>query len=234
MHGESRKRRNHADAIVDALAHADDPAAADANTGFAHVSERVEAVLVRARGDDRAVIFRRGVEVVVVVVEACRLETPRLWLVEHAKRGAGLEPDRLDAFDHRADLIEIALLGLAPRGAHAEAAGARTFRRARLGHDGIDAHQLLRLHAGLVMGALRTIGAIFRTAAGLDRDEGRHLHLGRIEVRPMNALCAKDQFGKRKRKERAHLLARPVVANGVELVRVAFARNGAIIHEGAP
>jgi hypothetical protein len=49
-----------------------------------------------------AVIFRRGIEVVVVVVEAGRLETARLALREHAERGAGLQPDRFDACDHRA------------------------------------------------------------------------------------------------------------------------------------
>src|SRR5262249_137724 len=71
---------------------------------------------------DRAVIFRRGVEVMVVIVEAGCLEPPRLALREHAERGAGLEPDRFDGFDHRADLLEVAVLRLTPRRAHAEAA----------------------------------------------------------------------------------------------------------------
>ena len=52
------------------LAHADDAAAADVHAGVAHALERVEAVLVVARGDDLAVELGRGVEVVVVVVEA--------------------------------------------------------------------------------------------------------------------------------------------------------------------
>jgi len=68
------------------LAHADDAAAADVNAGLAHMLERVEAVLIGARGDDGAVIFRRGVEVVVVVVEAAAFEPERLGLRQHAER----------------------------------------------------------------------------------------------------------------------------------------------------
>ena len=61
-----------------ALAHADDAAAADVDAGVAHMRQRVEAVLIGAGGDDLAVEFRRGVEVVVVIVEAGRLEPLRL------------------------------------------------------------------------------------------------------------------------------------------------------------
>src|SRR2546429_3739535 len=136
MRGQVRERDDHADAILGTLAHADDAAAADVDAGVAHVAERVEAVLVGARRDDGAVIFRRGVEGVVVVVEAGGPETPRPALRGHAERGAGLEPDRFDARDHLAHLVEVAVLRLAPRRAHAEAARARAFRRPRLGADG--------------------------------------------------------------------------------------------------
>jgi hypothetical protein len=52
------------------VAHADDAAAASLQAGIAHVLQRVQAVLVLARVDDRIVVVRRGVEVVVVVVQA--------------------------------------------------------------------------------------------------------------------------------------------------------------------
>ena len=52
------------------LAHADDAAAAGLHAGVAHVRQRVEAVLELAGVDDLAVELRRGVEVVVVVVQA--------------------------------------------------------------------------------------------------------------------------------------------------------------------
>ena len=52
------------------LAHADDASAADADAGRADALERVEAILVAARRDHLAVELGRGVEIVVVVVEA--------------------------------------------------------------------------------------------------------------------------------------------------------------------
>jgi hypothetical protein len=41
----------------------------------------------------------------------------------------------------------------------------------------------------------------------------------------MNLLGAKDQLWKRERNERAHLLARPVVADGAELARRVLTRS---------
>ena len=106
---------------------------------------------------------------------------------EHAERGAGLEPERLDARDHLADLVEIAVLGLAPGRAHAEAARAGRLGGARLGEHRVDRHQLLGLDAGVVVHALRAIGAVLRAAAGLDRQQRRNLHFGRIEVQAVDA-----------------------------------------------
>ena len=70
MLGQGRERMDHADAVVFVFAHADDAAAAHIDAGVAHMRQRVEAVLEGARGDDLLVILRRGVDVVVVIVEA--------------------------------------------------------------------------------------------------------------------------------------------------------------------
>ena len=67
----------------------------------------------------------------------------RLRLGQHAERHAGLEPERFDALDHGANLIEIAILRRAPGGAHAEAAGAGVARGARFGEHLVERHQLL-------------------------------------------------------------------------------------------
>src|SRR5262249_39715924 len=158
-------------AVLAALSHADDAAAAHVDAGAAHVIERVEPVAVGARGDDLAVELRRGVEIVVVVVEAGIFQPPRLRTGQHAERRAGLEPERLDALAPRAHSIGGAVLRIAPGRAHAEAARAGALRRLRLGDDRRRVHQLLGLHARLVVRALRTIGAVLRAAAGLDRQE---------------------------------------------------------------
>jgi hypothetical protein len=110
-------------------------------------------------------------------------------------------------------MIEVAVLGLAPGRAHAEAARARRLRGARLGEHGIEVHQLFRPDAGRVAGGLRAIGAVLRAAAGLDREQRRNLHLGRIEVEAVNALRAEDQFRERQREQFAHVGLRPVVAD---------------------
>ena len=78
MHRQRRQRMDHAGTIVGALAHADDAAAADMDAGVAHMIERVEPLLIGARGDDLAVEFRRGVEIVVVVIETGLLQPLRL------------------------------------------------------------------------------------------------------------------------------------------------------------
>ena len=68
--GQVRERREHRGAVARGLAHADDAATADLEAGVAHRGQRVETILVGARGDDLAVELRRRVDVVVVVVEA--------------------------------------------------------------------------------------------------------------------------------------------------------------------
>ena len=53
-------------AVLDAFAHADDAAAADLDACAPHALERIQPVLIAARGDDLAVELSRGVEIVVV------------------------------------------------------------------------------------------------------------------------------------------------------------------------
>ena len=76
------------------------------------------------------------------------------------------------------------------------------------------------LDAGLVMRALRAIGAVLRAAAGLDRQQRRELHLARVEVPRCTLLRAEHQFGERQVEQRAHFRARPVVAERGEGGRV--------------
>ena len=95
--------------------------------------------------------------------------------------------------------------------------------------DRVAAHQLFGIDPGVVVDALRTIRAVLGTAAGLDREQRRNLHLARIEVLAMNALGAEQQLGERQREQRAHLVARPVVANrGILACQV----RGVVVHTG--
>ena len=102
-----RERAQHRRAIAHGFAHADDAAAADIEARVAHRGERVEPILVGARGDDLAVELRRGVDVVVVVVEAGVLELVRLLGREHAERRAGLHAERAHFANHRRDGFDV-------------------------------------------------------------------------------------------------------------------------------
>src|SRR4029450_8251881 len=163
------QRADHAARAPAPSPHADDAAAAHMNAGVAYMAERVEPLLVGAGRDDLAVELGRGIKVVIVVVEAGSPELPRLLRREHAERGAGLEPERAHAMDHRTHLVELAVLRLAPGPPHAEAARTRIAGCPRLPEHGLEAHQLLSLHASFVVRALRAIGAVLRAAAGLGR-----------------------------------------------------------------
>jgi hypothetical protein len=132
------------------------------------VFERFQAVFVSARGDDPRIKLGRAVEVVIAKIEAGLFESPRQRGGAHAERRAGREPERLDALDDGADGIAPLQKGLAPVSRAARAALSTAAER----------HRPFRAHAGFVARAFRTIGAVFRAAAGFDRQLGRNLHRG--------------------------------------------------------
>jgi hypothetical protein len=170
-----------AGAVAAGLAHADDAAAAGAHAGVAHIGQGVEALLVGAGGDDLVVVVRAGVEVVIVVVEAGVLQGHGLVRRQHAQGGAGLQAQGLHAADHGGQLGQVAVLQVAPGGAHAEALRPVAGLARALAITLVGVHQLLGLHAGLEVGRLAAIAAVLGAAAGLDRQQLRQLHLGGVE-----------------------------------------------------
>ncbi|MNM92233.1 hypothetical protein D3C81_1045580 [compost metagenome] len=207
------KRQQQADAVVAGFAHADDAAAAGLQPGVAHVFQRVQAVLVLAGMDDGVVVIRRGVQIVVVVVQPGFLERLRLVAFEHAQGGAGFQAQCLHFLDHRRHLGDVAVLGRTPRRAHAEARGAGLLGRAGAGDHAVGVHQLLRVHAGVIALSLRAVGTVFRATAGLDREQGGDLDFCRIEMLPVCAGSAVQQFGEGQIEQGLQLFAFPVVAD---------------------
>ena len=176
------------DAVVVALAHPEDAAAADLDSCVPDMAQRREAVVVAARGDDRLVEVPAGVEIVVVVVEARRAQPLGLTEIEHPEGGAALEPERLDRADHLDDLVERRAVGrLPPRRADAEAVGAARPRPRRGGRDRGHAHQPGGLDTRVVVGRLWAVPAVLRAAAGLNAQERRALHDRRIVMAPVHA-----------------------------------------------
>ena len=195
------------------LAHADDAAAAHVDPRLADALERLEPVAIGAGGDDLCVIFGRGVDIVVVIVESRLGEPIGLVVGEHAQGHAGLEAHRLDPLDHRQDRIHVAVLGAAPSRAHAEALRTRGLCLARGFEHLLDHHQLGRLEVGLVACRLAAIAAILGTAAGLDRQQGRELDRVGIMILAVHALGPPEQVVERQIEQRRDLGPRPIVTH---------------------
>ena len=145
----------------------------------------------------------------VVVVEPRRAQPLRLARRQQAQRGAGLQTDLLDARDHRLDRVQIPVVGAAPGRPHAEPRRARRPGRAGGVENVLQPHQALIGDAGVEMGALRAIGAVLGTAAGLDAEQGGDLHPVGVEMTAMDRLRLEDQVVEGAREQRQRALPRP-------------------------
>ena len=155
-----------------ALAHANNPTAANRDPGGTHFGEGVEPILERTRRDDLPVIFGRAVDIVIVIIEPGVGKRRGLIRRQHAERHARFQPHRLDARDHRADLGHVAVLRAAPGSAHTEALRSRRLGLRCRGEHRLDVHQLLGLEPAVGRRRLAAVAAILRAAAGLDGQQG--------------------------------------------------------------
>ena len=200
--GQVRELLQQAGAIVIALAHADDAATADVDVLGAQVFQRVEPILVIAGGDDFLVVLGRGIEVVVVIIEPGGFQFTRLLARQHAERDAGLHAEILDQADHFDDLVEVLVGRVTPGRAHAKTGGAILFRIQRRRAHFLDRQQSFAFEPGVVAGALRAIGAIFRAGAGLDTQQGADLNRVRIEIGAVRGLRLEHQVIERQLEKR--------------------------------
>jgi hypothetical protein len=93
-------------------------------------------------------------------------------------------------------------LRAAPRGAHAEACCAGVLRGLGGIDNAADIGERLVFDTGVVARRLRTVAAIFRAAAGLDRHQRRQLDgVGRV-MRAMDVLRMQQQVGEGQREQR--------------------------------
>lgn len=112
-------------------------------------------------------------------------------------------------------MIEISIFRNTPGRGHAEA-GRPSFLCGLSGSGHLSSiHQTGGLHPGVIMGALRAIAAIFRTASGLDTEQGRGFDVVCIEILAVNAQCSKYQISERQAVQALGLCARPIIANGL-------------------
>ena len=90
---ERGELRGQLGALLERLAHADDPAAADLHPQLAHELQRLPALLPRVRGDDVAEVRAGGLEVVVVAVHAEVAQLLALLAGEDAERAGDVDLD---------------------------------------------------------------------------------------------------------------------------------------------
>ena len=214
MRGLGGQHLEQGGAVAVALAHADDAAATQLDPGAAHHRQGVQPVLVGAGADDPAVELGAGVEIVVVGGEAGLGQPRRLMGLEHAEGDAGLHADGVDSAHHLDHGVELgAVAHLAPCRAHAEARGAGRLGLGRRRHHLGRVHDLVagQLHLGMV-GRLRAIAAILRTAAGLDRKQAGALDGVGVVMLAVNAAGAVDQVEQRRLVDRQQFVDRPVGA----------------------
>lgn len=157
----------------------------------------VEAVLVVAGIDHRFVVLGRGVKVVVVVIQPGRAQGLGLVRLEHAHGGAGFHAQAFDGGDELDDFFDVAVLGRAPGCAHAKAGRARVLGGLGGGAHFVHGHELLRLHARVVLGRLRAIAAVLGATAGLDRQQRGQLHIALWPVLAVHGLGLVEQVHER-------------------------------------
>ncbi len=203
------------EAVGGGFAHADDAAAADGDAGVADVLEGVEAVLVSAGGDDGAVEFGGGVEVVVVGVAAGGFEACGLGVGEHAEGAADFEAEVVDGGDEIEDGIEVlAVFHFAPGSAHAEAGGAFGLGFAGFLEDVVFGEDGVFFDAGVVVGGLWAVGAIFGAAAGFDGEECGALDFVGVEVGAVDGGGLEEEVGEGLGVEGLEFGEGPVVTEG--------------------
>ena len=80
MTWQGHEGMNEFDAILTRLTRTDNAAAAHADAAIADLIERIEMVLERPSGDDPAIIFGRGVDIMIVIVQPVLGQFTRLPL----------------------------------------------------------------------------------------------------------------------------------------------------------
>jgi len=197
------------------------------------------------RGDDLAVKLRGRVEIMVVGRESRRGERVGLPLGEHAQRATGLHAECANAAHHFEHPLEMRPVGnVSPGGAHTEAARPLLFR-ARSRRDGLfHAQQFPARDTGAIVRRLRAVGAVFRTAAGLDAEQHATLHFVRAMVHAVCDLCPEDEIRQRGRCRSTRSLPRSsrgvgYVQRQCALVWISFvwnriAASSDIYHAGGP
>lgn len=148
----------------------------------------------------------------IVVVETRFLEALRLLFGQHAQGDAGLHAHIVHGAYHLHHTLQILVGGIAPGRTHTEAGRPLILRLLGRTFHFIQRQQFLLLQIGGMLGALRAVATIFGAGAGLDTQQGTHLHPVGVEALTMDTLRLKHQVIKRQIEQRLDLFQAPVVS----------------------
>ena len=155
-------------ALCTALTHSNNAATAHIHTGFSNTTQCVQSVFIDSSGDDVCVEFRRCVQVVVVVIQACLFQGLRLRLGQHTQCATSLHLKVFDHFDEFGNFLHISVVQLSPSRTHAKATCAVLFGIKCSGTNLLNAHQFCSLNPCFVVDRLWTITAVLWTTTRLD------------------------------------------------------------------
>ena len=148
----------------------------------------------------------------IVIIQPRFFQFCRLLSCQHAQCHTGFHTHCAHALYHLAHRIHIAVFRATPCRAHAIARGTGIFGTLRPLQHRLDIHQLGGFEAGIKFGALTAIIAIFRTAAGFNRQKRAFLYLIGIKPLSMHILRFKNQIIERQGKQRLNLFTGPIIS----------------------
>lgn len=204
--GERQKKRG---PIPAGFTHAQNAAGAHIDAAVAHMGEGFQSIFKTAGADDFAIKLGRGVDVVIVVIEAGGFEPFGLWASQHPEGNASLHAHGLDGMHHVDHALKLGIGRVAPGRTHAEAGRAVGARGEGCTADFIKRQQLLSFQPGIVFAALGAVRTIFWAGAGFNRKQGTDLHGVGVEMRPMNAVRLKQQVVEGEIEQRQDAVKRP-------------------------
>ena len=188
------ERFNRFDDLVVRLAQADDESRTRRESGAASLVDGVDTVGERMGRADVGVMGLRGVEIVIVGIDACFFESLRLSVLEESEASADFDAGSggLDVLDHARDALDVPIRRTASGGDEADARGTSGQAEFRLAFGLLPGQPRVLEYLRFGAQTLRTVAAVLRAEAGLEVDEV--VDLDEIaEVLTAQSACGRDE-----------------------------------------
>src|SRR5262245_52880070 len=192
--------------------HSDNAATTNRDPSLSDMFQRAQTIVIFPSCYDLPIECDGRIKVVIVGVEACIGQTLGLRFAQHAEGTTYFQTERRNTADHLEHGLELrTVVYLTPGGAHAESCDALLPCILRCLDDVLYGQQIVAFDAGFIVRALRTVSAILRTTAGLDRQQLAKLHFSWVEELSMYCLSQKQGIEQACVVNGSDFLASPIV-----------------------